>query len=60
MKKLLGLALGVIFFTGLILLAGCQTTKNVVSGVADGIPEDIKSTSGNASKVDAWMRKNAW
>jgi len=60
MRRVLGLALVVVFFTGLMLLAGCQTTKNVVNGVADGIPQDIKNTSASASKVDAWMQKNAW
>jgi len=51
-------------FSALALLGGCETTKNVVIGVADGLPKDIKMTSDYTwqalNKADTWVRERLW
>lgn len=43
-----------------LLTAGCETTKNVVVGIADGAPKDARNTWNVLAKLDAWIRKNLW
>lgn len=45
---------------GIVLCVGCETTKNVAKGVAEGVPKDIKNTASAISKTDDWMKKNLW
>jgi len=51
-------------FLGVVLLAGCQTSKAIGNGLAegftDGIYKDTKGACGWVSKTDAWIKKNLW
>ncbi len=57
-------ALLALALAGTALLAGCETTRNVVMGIADGIPKDVKATSENTwavmSAADTWVRERLW
>jgi uncharacterized lipoprotein YajG len=49
--------LAIIFLAlNLAILTGCETTKNIITGIADGVPKDW----ANLAKVDAWIKKNLW
>lgn len=60
MKSRIGIMFLIGLFCSVVFLAGCQTTKNVVDGIADGVPKDIKATDGALKSWDDWFRKNAW
>ena len=56
------LAIFCLFFIG-----GCQTTKNVVTGVAQttymtgkGLVEDISVPVGSVMAADEWFKENYW
>jgi len=63
-RMLKAVVFGVALFLAVIVAAGCETTKNVVLGIADGVPKDIKQTSDNTwnalSKADTWVRERLW
>ncbi len=44
----------------IVLVGGCETTKGIVTGVAEGMPKDVKNTWEGIKKADTWMRKNLW
>lgn len=50
-KATLFLLLAVVIF-----LAGCETTKGMVTGMA----KDATNTWAALSKADEWMRENLW
>ncbi|MEW6170055.1 MAG: hypothetical protein AB1472_00610 [Candidatus Omnitrophota bacterium] len=61
MKKITLLILGLLF------LAGCETTKTVVGGVAGGtmavgqsLATDTKNAYSALKKADDWFQENYW
>jgi len=61
MIKITKSALAIIFFIlGIIVMAGCETTKNVFTGISEGIPKDLKNTWQAMQKADNWIKKNLW
>jgi len=53
-----------LFFAGLffvtLFLSGCQTTKNVTEGIADGVPKDAKNAWAALQNADEWIKKHTW
>jgi predicted small secreted protein len=54
------IALLSVLFSFAILSGGCETTKGVVTGVAEGVPKDAKNTWQGIKKADTWMKENLW
>lgn len=44
----------------MILTSGCETTKNVAKGIAQGVPADAKNTWQSILKADKWIDENLW
>lgn len=44
----------------MILTTGCETTKNVAKGIAQGVPADAKNSWQAILKADKWMDENLW
>ncbi len=47
-------------FLGMIFIAGCETTKGVATGVAEGVSKDTKTACSWVKKADNWIKDNLW
>ena len=63
--------LGLLFFSCLISISGCQTIKNTAAGITGGtkatvrgfgkgMAEDAGNTWKAINKADDWFRENCW
>lgn len=53
-------AMLLVLFVFLVLIAGCETVKGTVKGLAAGATEGAKKDWQTLQKTDAWMRENLW
>jgi len=44
----------------IISIAGCETVKGTVKGLAAGATEGVKKDWQTLREADAWMRENLW
>ena len=58
MRKKFSLALVLLF--GAILFSGCETTKGIAAGAAQGAAQDSKDIWQNIKQADSWIQKNLW
>ena len=50
----------VIALFGFLCLSGCETTKGVAHGFAEGINKDTKTFWEKLLKADNWVKEKLW